>query len=345
MFFYANSKISVDEDDFWEKSYILRQTECQKLDIGLSASTCDNNPGTGMNDKRNVGQRESISMSSSLKGKEQTNRHLQACPLFIKDIAKSIVSAGKSLQLIRHTPVTSSVVSGNGSDLHTDDGFRYSKNGSYYEQSIAGLTLSEVFCLSLVGFIGHGDYVSRYLCQDDWYKQPKVENHGNGKFPMTCSEKIWYKLLVDTLSEKRLHDVKFAHKDKNKFPVTVEEKKNVDTKNKISPLGSFCSENPAITVCQMILPRNRVAWKSLNLSRNFHLPPLNDEVLRKAIFGMESGISSAVEGTNFTFGFQFGGSDYLRSQDDSKMLEMLFPLPTLLPSFQVLLSSYCVIFF
>lgn len=339
MFFYANSKVSVDEDDFWEKSYILRQTQCQKLDVGLHAPSCADSPGTGMNDKRDVGQGESISMSSSSKGKEQSNRGLQACPLFIKDIAKSIVSAGKSLQLIRHIPVTSSVVSGNGSDSHTGDHFSSLNNGAYHGQSIAGLTLSEVFCVSLAGFIGYGDYVSRYLCQDDWYKQQKLENRGNGIFPMTCSEKIWYKFLVDTQSEKRLHNVKFAYNDGNNFTVTTEEKMNADAVNRISRLRPFCPENPAITVCQMILPRNRDDWKTLNLSRNYHLPSLNDEVLRKAIFGKESGLS--VEGTNFAFGFRFGESEYLRSQDDTKMLEMLFPCPTLLPSFQVLLSSNC----
>ncbi|KAF3446227.1 hypothetical protein FNV43_RR11406 [Rhamnella rubrinervis] len=310
MFFYANSKISVDEDDFWEKSYILRQTQSQKLDAGLSDPSCANSPGTGMNRK-----------GMWNKG------NLSRCQVLQKEW-------NRETELIRHIPVTSSVLSGNGSDSNTDDRFSSLNNGAYHGQSIAGLTLSEVFCVSLAGFIGYGDYVSRYLCQDDLYKQQKVENHGNGIFPMTCSEKIWYKFLVDTQSEKRLHDVKFAHNDGNNFTVTTEEKMNADALNRISCLRPFCPENPAITVCQMILPRNRDAWKTLNLSRNFHLPSLNDEVLRKAIFGKERGLSSAVEGTNFTFGFHFGESEYLRSQDDTRMLEMLFPFPTLIPSFQ-----------
>ncbi|KAL5189675.1 Gamma-tubulin complex component 5 [Glycine soja] len=58
------------------------------------------------------------------------------------------------------------------------------------------------------------------------------------------------------------------------------------------------------------------------------------EGLRKAIFGGENAAFSDSEGMNYTFGFHFGESEYLRSQDDRKLLEMLFPFPTILPLFQ-----------
>ncbi|CDP22210.1 unnamed protein product, partial [Coffea canephora] len=38
--------------------------------------------------------------------------------------------------------------------------------------------------------------------------------------------------------------------------------------------------------------------------------------------------------TDFTFGFWFDESEYVRRQEETKMLEMLFPFMTLLPSFQ-----------
>jgi gamma-tubulin complex component 5 len=38
-------------------------------------------------------------------------KELLACPLFIKEISKSIVSAGKSWQLVRHVPVLFSMMS------------------------------------------------------------------------------------------------------------------------------------------------------------------------------------------------------------------------------------------
>ncbi|KAL5558187.1 hypothetical protein UlMin_034398 [Ulmus minor] len=345
MFFYANRKTSIDKADFWEKSYLPRQTQCPKLDVELIAPFCTSGDVTGANENKEVGQRESISVSSSLKSREWNNVD-QACPLFIKEISKSIVSAGKSLQLIRHIPMTSSVISCKGSDFDVNYGHDNSKDGASNGQRIAGLTLSEVFCVSLAGIIGHGDHIFRYLCQDDWYNlktfhavgfssnEQKLESNDCEILPMNCSEKIWFKFLVDTLFEKRLIDVKFGYEDGNSHANRVQERMPEGDADGLPLLRSFCPENPVITVCQRILSGNRDAWKTLNLSRNYYLPPLNDEDLRKAIFGQESDTFSAVKGTNYTFGFQFGESDYVRSQDDSKMLDMLFPFPTLLPSFQ-----------
>ncbi|KHN04525.1 Gamma-tubulin complex component 5 [Glycine soja] len=72
---------------------------------------------------------------------------------------------------------------------------------------------------------------------------------------------------------------------------------------------------------------------------NDPVPASNDKEmdrrgLRKAIFGGENAAFSDSEGMNYTFGFHFGESEYLRSQDDRKLLEMLFPFPTILPLFQ-----------
>ncbi|XP_048428633.1 spindle pole body component 97-like, partial [Pyrus x bretschneideri] len=104
MFLYVNKAISADETDFWEKSYLLRQVQYQMLDVATSAS-----------------------VTSFMKGKECGNKDLQSCPLFIKDIAKSIVSAGKLLQLIRHIPMTSSVVYRNGNDSEVDGSGSFNK--------------------------------------------------------------------------------------------------------------------------------------------------------------------------------------------------------------------------
>ncbi|KAM6544138.1 hypothetical protein CsatB_008585 [Cannabis sativa] len=330
MFFYSNRTTSVDEADFWEKSYLIRQTQCPELYSDITALVSSYGLGTMENEKKEVGQRETISISSS-KGKDRTNVDLQACPLFIKDIARAIVSAGKSLQLIRHIPITSSVTAGRGYENDVDADFGSLKDGFCHGQSIAGLTLSEAFCVSLSGLIGHGDHIFRYLCQDDWHKNniirsfEKIGGNKHELLPGGCSEKNWYKYLVDTLMEKKLINV-----DTN-GDITGGEKMTETDANKLHLLRAFCPENPVISVCQEILSRNKAAWKALNLSRNFYLPPLNDEVLRKAIF-CESDTFSAAEGTDYTFGFQFGESEYLRTQDDSKMLEMLFPFPTVLPS-------------
>lgn len=293
MFFYANKEIAIDETEFWEKSYLLRSTQCQKLDVAYAPDILPLTLG-----KKGVA-----------KGKERTERDLEVCPLFIKDIAKAVISAGKSLQLIQHVPTTFAAISSSNQETG---------------KSIAQLTLSEVFCVSLAALVGHGDHISENFGQEkgiassfqSFVGKHKLEENEN-------SEKIWCKFLVDTLHSERESDLKPTHKSTASGGV-----------DGLPISGPFCPENPAITVCRRFLHENRDGWNELNLSRNFYLPPLNDEGLRKAIFGGNNETFMAPEGTNYTFGFQFG--EYLRSQEDRKMLEGLFPFPTLLPSFQVL---------
>jgi gamma-tubulin complex component 5 len=268
VFFYANKDIEVDESEFWEKSYLLRSTQYE-----------------------NKGKQ-----SVSGKGKVRTDRDLQVCPLFIKDIAKAIVSAGKSLQLIRHVPAQSSAIANTEKD--------------FFSQNVGKLTLSEVFCVSLTALIGHGDHISKYFGQEDGISGSSVQSFVEKYALEENDEKIWCKFLVDTLHSGKETDLKSPYID------------------------GFCAENPAITVCRRFLHDNSDSWNNLNLSRNFRLPPLNDEGLRDAIFGGNNKTSSLSEGTNYALGFQFNESEYLRSQEESKMLEVLFPFPTLLPLFQ-----------
>lgn len=345
VFFYANKAISVDDAEFWEKSYLLRFVQFQKLDDELSAATSNSDHVPITNEKKDTGERDSISMPSLFKGKERVIRDCRTCPLFIHDISKSILSAGKSLQLIQHVPTTFSATSGKGSDCQFD-GFGSSIDGFHRGQHIVGLTLSEVFSVSLTGLIGHGDHISRYFWQDDLCKSEiipsfdesfvsklKVGNVGGETLP-SCSEKIWYKFLVDTLLQKRTNNLKSACMDASSFLDANEENMVAGLGDKLPLLESFCPENPVITVCQTSLRKNMDAWKTLNLSKNFYLPPLNDEALRKAVYGCEGKSSHVTQGTNYTFGFQFGESEYARSQNDTELLEVVFPFPTLLPSFQ-----------
>ncbi|XP_059634056.1 uncharacterized protein LOC132276584 isoform X2 [Cornus florida] len=341
MFFHANKSISIDEAEFWEKSYLLRPAQHQKLDVA-----CATDHVRLTNDKDMTG-RESI----SVKGKDRSDTDLQVCPFFIKDIAKAIVSAGKSLQLIQHAPMTFSAVSGRGNN-HEIDGSgscheSISLSKIHHGQGIAGLTLSEVFCVSVAGIIGHSDHISKYLWQDDpsnskiapllhsfMDKEKLEEGNGESLPAIKSSEKIWYKFLVDTLFQKSKIDLESVHKNPNDCLDAKEESIAAGVMDELPMLGSFCPENPVITVCQRFLHEKRDAWSTLNLSRSFYLPPLNDEGLRKAIFGGNSEPVFNDKGTSYTSGFQFGQSENIRSQDDSKMLEVLFPFPTLLPPFQ-----------
>ncbi|CAK9165066.1 unnamed protein product [Ilex paraguariensis] len=322
MFFYGNKAIGIDEAEFWEKSYLLRRTQYQKLDV---AYTTDLQPLT--DDKKDVTGRESISVSISAKRKDRNERDLQVCPLFIKDIAKSIISAGKSLQLSRRAPSACLAVFGDNQEIG---------------QSIAAITLSEIFCVSVVALVGHGDHISKCFWEDERIVSLFHSSVGKQKPQVTgeslpgvaCSEKIWYKLLADTFSRNREIDLTSMPKDASNFTDAKGENVATVVTTEVPLVRSFCPENPSMTVCQRSLCENKDAWSTLNLSRNFYLPPLNDEGLRRAIFSGDSGPFLVDKGTNYTFGFQFGEYEYARSQEDTKMLEGLFPFPTLLPSFQ-----------
>uniref|UniRef100_A0A2P2M756 Gamma-tubulin complex component n=3 Tax=Rhizophora mucronata TaxID=61149 RepID=A0A2P2M756_RHIMU len=349
MFFYANKTISTERSEFWEQSYQLRQAQHSKSDVDHSALT---SASPSKNNKKEVGERDSVSLSGSmkaLKGKDKNNAELLVCPLFIKDIANSIVAAGKSLQLIRHVPVSFSGVSAKSRANQTPGSgcFDSDCDLSNWRQRVAGLTLSEIFCISVAGLIGHADRVSRFFLQDDvsTYKYaPHLvsdriwKNVGNGNSenlsPRAFPEKIWYKFLVHVLSKKKVFGLEPAHDSGIKILDEEEKHMTADIAQEFPVHKSFCAESPVITVSRTLLDKHSNSWKALNLSRNFCLPPLNDEVLREAVFGAESGPFSSVRGTNYAFGFQFGKSEYHCSQNDAKLLEVVFPFPTLLPSFE-----------
>ncbi|XP_010248230.1 PREDICTED: gamma-tubulin complex component 5 [Nelumbo nucifera] len=351
MFFYANETIATDQATFWEKSYLLRQV-CQKLNPGSSVGTCSNAGESVAGDKKGMADRDPIS-HSSLKGRDQKGMDLEVCPLFIRDIAKAIVSAGKSLQLIRHVRREYTAISGVGSDHDIDDCIRSISRSNaselHHGKSVGGLTLSEVFCISLVGLIGDGDHISNYVRLDDSWnlvmahlveaymdKQKLAKENGVISPVSVCSEKTWFKFLLETLSQKK--DLGSAMKDANSFHEVKKEKLTTNFVQESPLVQSFSPENPIITMCQTSLDKNRAIWNMLNLSRNLHLPPLNDESLREAIFGVNSGISLAANGTDYSFGFQFGVSEYIQSQGDAKAIETLFSFSTLLPSVQENLS-------
>ncbi|KAJ6426278.1 hypothetical protein OIU84_026793 [Salix udensis] len=257
MFFYANRAISVDKSEFWEKSYQLRRLQCRKLDIEHSA------PNSSMplsNNKTGMGEKDSSPFSEFKKGKEPSIKELLVCPLFIKEISKSIVSAGKSLQLIRHIPMSFSMMFGKRrhSDINVFGGSSDDSGLSICRQTFAGLTLSEIFCVSVAGLIGHGDHIFRYFLQNEQSKS------------MSATP------LVSAIIRK-------------------EENKDCGGLHKVL---------------------------------------IHTLLQRKAIFGGENGPISVVKGTDYSFGFQFDASDYDDSQSDTKLLEVLFPFPTVLPSFQ-----------
>lgn len=318
MFFYANRAIGIDEAEFWERSYLLRSIQYQKLDDYATEVKADN--------KENMMGRKSYSVGAYPKGKEQVGRDFQACPLFIKDIGKEIISAGKSLQLIRHAPNTHLGISGSNEEI---------------SHSKSQFTLSEVFCVSLAALIGQGDHISEGMWLDDTIVslfQSSAETHESEETSKSMSGVTCLKKLLSNTSPWRRDD---GLKNMHNFArdSTDQEREDTSTNSIVDDLllrRPYCHENPAVTVCHRSLHENKDYWNTLNVSRNFALPPLNDEGLREAIFGGKSMPFSSSTGTNYAFGFHFGKSEYLRAQEEKHILEQLFPFPTLLPSFKVL---------
>ncbi|KAG5543385.1 hypothetical protein RHGRI_016200 [Rhododendron griersonianum] len=71
MLFYANEAVSVNEADFWEKSYLLRQRHHGIFKVAGTTA------GISTNDKKEMAGRESISVSSPIKGNDLINRDIQ----------------------------------------------------------------------------------------------------------------------------------------------------------------------------------------------------------------------------------------------------------------------------
>lgn len=414
MFFHANSAVTIDQPAFWEMSYLLRS--CRWKTSRSSGVLISSEVESTVQFKRETGDRDSICISSTPKGRNLDDMDVVACPVFLKDIAKAIVSAGKSLQLVRHVQEENVVLLDRDYghklyDCEIPNGFNFgfqftdhqhklgvksdvfntpeSNTGIAYcdypdeeyifhlpwrnHARIMGyLTLSEVFLVSLAGLVGDGDHIYEYLrvsspdiariCQACNEKQDREETSEEIETSLS-HETIWLKFLTDEMLEKRYKanrkevSSEWTIKDSDSFLDKEPMKKATklhstkrQNREAVNILGaSLCSfhpRNPIITVCREVLKKNMVSWNELNISRNFHLPPLNDEELREAIFGEKNsdvraskdfsskGALSRISGTNYTFGFQFDELEHLRLEDDTEILETLYSFPTLLPCFQ-----------
>ncbi|VFQ76629.1 unnamed protein product [Cuscuta campestris] len=311
MFFYANKAVTVNEAEFWEKSYLLRSKNSEKFDV-----LCDSLSLTRARKDMSI---RTPASSVQVKGKE-TGGSGYACPLFMKGISRTILSAGKSLQLIRYAPCMSLIkpVSGAGST----------------QCASMGLTLSEIFCISLSALIGYGDHISEYFKLESKIRpsfesfNQEIEKNKSLDMPMT-SNKEWYKLLRHSISHKR----KESNNNDNADSIDLKGEK-VMLKRVDELQRTFLPENPAMTVSQDFLLRKQDYWDALNLSKNFFLPSLNDDGLRTAVFSENVESSLISKHTNCIYGSQFGESERIRLEEDSKFLEEVFPFPTLLPPFQ-----------
>lgn len=403
MFFCANEAVSIGQPEFWEKSYFYRK----RLQVNKcpSVSSLSNDGG------------------ETLKSTCKNDIDVIVCPLFLKDTAKAIVSAGKSLQLFRHVHSNSiSILIGDidhtvgllgiekyylfisqlrnivdGGDkvgprcsdsIHSENG---KPNADEFDDQIAAhfqkvlynkgmgmLSLSEIFLISLVGLIG--DWTNKYAANPYQLSQvlntcvehtldenDKTENNNNNNILQENSPS-WLRFMIDRITKKiRLTDTQgeFSSKLKCRDDDCSEEMMKSEEyslgsyskkwlidyifeMNQISVVPGFYPENPNMAICRNFLMKNKDYWDDLNISSYSQLPSLNDESLRKTIFGEEISMAGATTDqintgsslksepsklSDFECIYQGGGS---------KTLNSLFPFPTFLPCCKVSCYVFCL---
>lgn len=359
MFFYANNAVTVDQPAFWEMSYMLRVRSSRV------------NSSTTLTDTESVRKKESSNQESTAAGAcLKVNSHDCMdilCPIFLKDIARAIVSAGKSFQLVQHVQDLHQIQTHKGtygfnvyqnanssgqpkfwpdmSILRIQDHHPSSEDVLEVSTSQFGndsrelglLTLSEIFLICISGLLENGDHVYEYLRRmhaDSVSNNKALGSENNVQeaqdtCPENSTEKTWVKLLKDATSGRKCDamekTVRNVVMDKQVF-VPAEPK---DASSSVVGLLTLsCYENPAITACREVLLRNPNSWSELNISESFHLPPLDDENMRSAIFadGHFAGTT-----TDYKFGFQFDDLEHARQENDVRTLEALYAFPTILP--------------
>ncbi|KAL6847272.1 hypothetical protein ACP4OV_023125 [Aristida adscensionis] len=371
-------EFTIDQPAFWEMSYMLR-VRGSRAD---SSSTLTDSESIRNKESSN---QESTTVGTCLKMSNQSCADI-LCPVFFKDIARAIVSAGKSFQLVQHVQdahqnqtrqskhgfsVDQNSFSGgqhifwpDAPSLRIQDGHPRSEAALEESTNQYGndaremglLTFSEIFLICLCGLLENGDHVYeclKRLCADSVptgksVVESKSDMQKTDTCPENSSEKTWVKLLRNATSRWKstsMEKILSRTAVMNEPTFYLGHPKDASSSAVERHIIRSHYENPAITVCREVLQRNPSSWTELNISASFHLPPLNDENMRRAIFsdGHSAGTSDGgdaqstssfprLDGTDYKFGFQFDDLEYVRQEDDKRVLEDLFAFPTLLPS-------------
>lgn len=294
-----------------------------------------------------TGVQEAIPLFRSAGGSDQSDID---CPMFLKKLARPIVSTGKSLQLIQHVRGDYISLFDKNSELdflklNPSDG-QFNKQNFEQEarpntikiqrceesrnhaRLMGVLTLPEVFLVSLAGLVGDGDLIYQKMTKPfseiaEMYN-PCINKENilkgaaeNGQTSLN-HEKIWVKFLADAITGRgKLEGVKG---DQVHGSMEVESKLTPDyqsTKSEDSNMfastiiSSFLSHKPIMTVSRQFLENHKASWSNLNISQYIRLPPLNDENMRKAIYTEEfSNTDASINDQNGGSLPSFSGTDY-----------------------------------
>ena len=234
MFFFANSEVTIDQPAFWEMSYMLRIRDSR---ADGSTNSTDNESIR----KKESSSKESTTVGAYLKMNDQGCVDI-LCPIFLKDIARAIVSAGKSFQLIQHVQDAHRILTRKDtyasnlyqsincssqqkiwpdtSSLRIQDGHPRSEDALEESTCQFGndsremglLTLSEIFLICLSGLLENGDHVYEYLRRLHADSVPNnkafVESESNVQETKdicaeSSTEKTWVRLLKNATSGRK----------------------------------------------------------------------------------------------------------------------------------------------
>ncbi|KAF7013934.1 hypothetical protein CFC21_027980 [Triticum aestivum] len=304
MFFYANNAVTIDQPAFWEMSYMLR----------VRGSRSDNS--STLTDSESIRTKESSKQEPSNAGaclKTSNQGYVDIlCPVFLKDISRAIVSAGKSFQLVQHAQSTHHNRTNDGTNgFDVDQCFNHSSRQNWPGVLSSDIQNVHLRCEDALTKSADIQAFLEYKRDAQGMEEACAEN---------CSEKTWLKLLRDAIS-----GTKYDGMEKNlsedavtRDPIFVHGYLQDVSSNAVeTPFSPCCYENPAITACGDVLRRNPNSWSDLNISTRFALPPLNDDNMRRTIFGdrQSAGTSTCgdtqptpsfprLDGTDFKFGFR-----------------------------------------
>ncbi|KAH0469340.1 hypothetical protein IEQ34_000898 [Dendrobium chrysotoxum] len=229
VFFYANNAITVDQPTYWETSYLflLPGPMSSKSNDTLVDGDVDS---TRPRVRGETGGQESAPLFSSVGGSDQSDIN---CPMFLKELARPIVSAGKSLQLVQHVRGNYISLSDKGRGRKLDFPLSNESDGQFnrqkfqqeawpntlkkhgcaescnYARLMGVLTLPEVFLLSLAGLIGDRDHIYRKLTisfpeiAEIINKEKILKGVTEDGQASSSHEKIWIKFLADAIKERR----------------------------------------------------------------------------------------------------------------------------------------------
>ncbi|KAI5075340.1 hypothetical protein GOP47_0009416 [Adiantum capillus-veneris] len=323
LFFNANKSVAIEDAAFWQNGFHLRYFKPQKS-IGFDESQDPEHLSASdmyLQSKEGLNMQQKSSYTRTVKSTDLNSYSDKlACPNFLQHVAKSILSAGKSLQLLQH--------------VHSETA------GEFSSSDLALKTSSLLPSLKGLG--------SSYCLSDnermESMKEVSIPSAGSQGF----DEASYFK---NSWNQWRMQTAKSAEKSLSLL-VRPEMTASLEN-NEISGTVSASCVSDRHIVPSLV---SESARNSFSLSQSVALPPLDDDDIYEAIFVASDVDDSLKEractvvvhstdavnskmvkgdllvGTDYGTGFGCGSLLVHHAKIDTTAMGQLFPASTMLPS-------------